>query len=317
MTNTMGKVLRYNLDGSIPPENPFYNTLTGSLRAIYASGLRSPFSMGINQVTGQIFFNDAGAGGWEEINNLVPGGNYGWPFREGTNGVDPMSVTTILPLYQYPHDDYQPEFGCAITAGTFYHPLNTGFPGEYVGKYFFADYCEGWFGVLDPADNSVTRFADGDGSLNVVDMKVNPDGELYFLKYREGQVYKITYTGTEMAPVIVSQPQDVLAPVGSDATFSFSTIGSFPLTYQWQRNGANIPGANAPSYTLNNVQLGDAGALFQAMVQNALGTDSSAVAILDVTDNRRLGHFLLRQWHGPRRRASPGERDVLAHRFPS
>jgi glucose/arabinose dehydrogenase len=45
MDSLLGKILRLNLDGSIPEDNPFYRTALGKYRSIWALGLRNPFSL--------------------------------------------------------------------------------------------------------------------------------------------------------------------------------------------------------------------------------------------------------------------------------
>src|SRR5947208_4320319 len=57
LSNRLGKILRYNSDGSIPTDNPFYNTATGANRSIWALGLRNPFTFNFQPGTGRIFIN--------------------------------------------------------------------------------------------------------------------------------------------------------------------------------------------------------------------------------------------------------------------
>src|SRR5262245_12779484 len=66
--NLLGKILRIDASGSIPTDNPFFNTASGVNRAIWAMGLRNPFTFGVQPGTGRIFINDVGEGTWEEIN---------------------------------------------------------------------------------------------------------------------------------------------------------------------------------------------------------------------------------------------------------
>jgi glucose/arabinose dehydrogenase len=83
LDSVFGKILRVNADGSIPSDNPFFGSRSGNDRAIWALGLRNPFTFSVQRTTGRIFINDVGQGAWEEINDGVRGANYGWPNTEG------------------------------------------------------------------------------------------------------------------------------------------------------------------------------------------------------------------------------------------
>jgi glucose/arabinose dehydrogenase len=78
LTSVMGKILRVNADGSIPTDNPFYTQTTGQNRAIWAKGLRNPFTFAFQPGTGRMFIDDVGNLTWEEINDGVAGRDYGW-----------------------------------------------------------------------------------------------------------------------------------------------------------------------------------------------------------------------------------------------
>lgn len=79
LNNLLGKILRINKDGSIPADNPFYDSTTGDNRSIWALGLRNPFTFAVHPNSGRIFINDVGQSSWEEINEGVAGANYGCP----------------------------------------------------------------------------------------------------------------------------------------------------------------------------------------------------------------------------------------------
>ena len=68
LANPLGKILRINSNGSIPTDNPFFNQTTGDSRAIWALGLRNPFTFTFHPTTGRMFINDVGQNTWEEIN---------------------------------------------------------------------------------------------------------------------------------------------------------------------------------------------------------------------------------------------------------
>ncbi|HZF27731.1 MAG TPA: PQQ-dependent sugar dehydrogenase [Gammaproteobacteria bacterium] len=73
-----GKVLRLRDDGTVPPDNPFVGK-AGYRPEIYTLGHRSTLGLQMHPGTGQIWENENGPNGGDEINVLVPGGNYGWP----------------------------------------------------------------------------------------------------------------------------------------------------------------------------------------------------------------------------------------------
>src|SRR5262249_23115468 len=62
----------------IPAQNPFVGTATGINQLIYVLGLRNPFTFAVQPGTGRIFINDVGEATWEEIDDSIAGGNYGW-----------------------------------------------------------------------------------------------------------------------------------------------------------------------------------------------------------------------------------------------
>ncbi len=282
-----GKILRLNKDGTIPADNPFYTQASGINRAIWAMGLRNPFTTAVQPGTGRFYINDVGETSWEEINSGSPGANFGWPLTEGD--FDQATYPDFTrPIYSYP--DWTS--ACAITGGAFYNPATTQFPAQYVGKYFFQDFCAGTIQVLDPVTLAVTNFSEG--ASYPTDLRIAPDGSLYYLARGAatggqavglGSVHKIQYV-LSTPPTVTLQPQNQFVYLGQSATFTVSAIGTPPLSYQWQRNGANITGATSSSYTISSTAPGDNGVLFRCVVNNAYGTATSSNALLTVTNNR-------------------------------
>jgi glucose/arabinose dehydrogenase len=279
-SNLLGKILRINADGTIPADNPFFNTATGQNRAIWALGLRNPFTFTFQPGTGRMFVNDVGQTTWEEIDDGIAGSNYGWPTTEGPTS-DPRFRS---PLFWYGHGSSSTT-GCAITGGAFYNPSAAQFPSDYVGDYFFADYCSGWIRKLDPASgNTVAAFATG--AASPVDLLTAGDGSLWYLtRGSGGSVFRVTYTASQ-APTIATHPASQTVGAGSPATFTVAANGTAPLAYQWQRNGTDIAGATSASYTIASAQAGDNGARFRVRVSNSAGGVTSNEATLTVTANQ-------------------------------
>jgi len=282
-TNTYhGKILRINSDGSVPAGNPFTSG-SAQRQRIWEYGMRNPYTLSIQPGTGRIFVNDVGQDTWEEVNDCsTGGGNYGWPLAEGVSS-DPQFVN---PIYTYMHGSGI-GFGCAITGGTFFNPSSTNYPSQYIGKYFFLDYCNNWIDMLTLSGSTATRanFASSIAGFPVC-MATGPDGNLYFLSRTNSAVYKITFTGSG-APVITNQPQSISVPQGNQASFSVTATGTQPLSYQWRKNTVDISGATNSTYTIAAVVPSDAGN-YSVVVTNSAGSVISQDAVLTVTAANQL-----------------------------
>jgi glucose/arabinose dehydrogenase len=209
LSNLLGKVLRINNDGSIPNDNPFYNTATGKNRAIWALGLRNPFNFAVQPGTGRIVVNDVGQSSWEEINDGIAGANYGWPETEG----ETTNPDFLSPLYAYENDVDT----CSIVGAAFYNPTTAQFPAEYAGDYFFADLCGSWIRHYDFASDEATEFASETAS-QIVDIQIGSDGALYYLARGDGGVVnKITYTDPTGPTSTPTVPPPTSTPQSGDA----------------------------------------------------------------------------------------------------
>jgi glucose/arabinose dehydrogenase len=285
LSNLLGKVIRMNPvpdpTAQIPTDNPFYGSATGKNRLIWTLGLRNPFTFAVQPGGGRIFINDVGQDSREEINEGQSGRNFGWPTTEG-----PFSTSTYPqftnPVYSYAHNGTTPS-GCAITGGTFYNPAAPTFPASFIGKYFFADYCNNWIYYIDPANpGTASQFAASVPSP--VDLKIGPESALYYLSRGGNRIGKIQPT-TATAPQITQHPSSLTVPVGSAATFSVAASGTAPLSYQWQKNNSNISGATASVYQTPATTPADNNSTYRAVVTNASGSATSNTATLTVTSN--------------------------------
>jgi putative heme-binding domain-containing protein len=194
LSSLLGKLLRINPDGSIPADNPFFSKVSGKYRAIWALGLRNPFTFAVQRETGRIFINDVG-GIAEEVNEGIAGANYGWPTIEHGPTTDPRFRG---PIHHYP---------TACIIGGDFAAMEQRWPREYRGRYFFADFNHGWIKTIDPARPAKARgFATG--LRRPVDLRFAPDGSLYVLlrdawvidklfKGGTGAVLRIRFAGKE------------------------------------------------------------------------------------------------------------------------
>jgi glucose/arabinose dehydrogenase len=93
LTRPNGKIHRIADDGGVPDDNPIVGVVNG-LRTIWSYGNRNPQGLAFHPVTGDLWEVEQGPRGGDELNRILPGGNYGWPLvSEGLN----YDGTPILP----------------------------------------------------------------------------------------------------------------------------------------------------------------------------------------------------------------------------
>ncbi len=92
----------------------------------------------------------------------------------------------------------------------------------------------------------------------------------------------VTMKSSLSEPTITTQPSNQTVNPGQTATFSVTASGSAPLSYQWQKNGSEIPGATSASYTTPPATSGDSGKTFRCVVTNSAGSATSHNATLTV-----------------------------------
>jgi uncharacterized repeat protein (TIGR03806 family) len=154
----LGSILRIDIDRrgtglpyAIPADNPFVG-VAGARPEIWAYGLRNPWRMTFDRLTGDLWVGDVGQDLWEEIDVIVKGGNYGWNLREGHHpfavrpargapapAADPSAseaandpLKFVAPVWEYPRED-----GKSITGGLVYR--GEALP-ELYGTYLYGDF---------------------------------------------------------------------------------------------------------------------------------------------------------------------------------
>jgi len=151
----LGKMLRIDIDNpegpsklySSPPSNPFFGPDNPGRDEIYAIGLRNPWRFSYDRETGQLYAADVGQGAIEEIDIIIPGGNYGWRIFEGTRctNLGPTPCTAggfIPPIAEYNHTGGR----CSVTGGYVYRGRRSSLPA---GAYVYGDFCTGEIFLLE------------------------------------------------------------------------------------------------------------------------------------------------------------------------
>lgn len=211
-TTLLGKILRIDVDTppgagtgpdcsisaganySIPAANAFHDGDGGSgCDEIFALGLRNPWRIGFDRLTGALWIGDVGQNLYEEIDYIPPGSagglNLGWRCYEGDNpyNLTGCNLDYLPPVHTYSHGDGS----CSVTGGRVYR--GSLFP-VLAAQYFFSDVCRGSVRALSgppggilterevlPTGTLAQPSAFGEGAT----------GELYVTDLGTGSLYRL------------------------------------------------------------------------------------------------------------------------------
>jgi glucose/arabinose dehydrogenase len=205
LTSLLGKMLRIDINTNagyrIPPTNPFAGSMTVS-NEIWSYGLRNPFRFSFDRLTGDLFIGDVGQGAREEI-NLRPvsgtgGENYGWRLYEGlatnTCGVSFSNVTSVLPIFDYPHVSGQ----YAVTGGYRYRGSAI---APLFGTYIFCDYYPTALPIIGLTTNGSGAWLTNQlitAGFNISSFGEDEAGEIYVCRhFGPGAIYRIVWRDTD------------------------------------------------------------------------------------------------------------------------
>jgi glucose/arabinose dehydrogenase len=185
-TDLLGSVLRIAVTGettySVPAGNPFVGV--SGADEVWAYGLRNPWRYSFDSVTGELWLGDVGQGAWEEVEEIVEGGNYGWDCYEGFDPYEPAGCPGTG--FEFPRATYDHGLGCAVTGGYVYRGDNL---PEIYGWYVYGDYCSGRIWAVNPADSSdPVQLINSPYSIS--SFAELADGELLVLTF-QGAIYQL------------------------------------------------------------------------------------------------------------------------------
>jgi glucose/arabinose dehydrogenase len=313
-TSLDGAILRLNPDtGQGMPDNPLAGSSDPNERRIIAHGLRNPFRITIRPGTSEVWFGDVGWNTWEEINRIAdPLGfveNFGWPCYEG-NGPQPAydganlnicenlyaQGTAVAPYFTYNHSaKVVPGESCPPTPdGTLESSSITGlafypggpFPDSYDGALFFADYSRNCIWVMFAGGNGLpspsNRATFQAPAASPVDLKIGPDGALYYADLQGGTIRRIAYGGNQ-PPVALATASPTFGPAPLAVNFNGSGSSdpeSGPLTYAWDLDGDGaFDDSTAVQPTFTYTQAGNYAAKLRVSDAQGLSATSAPITI--------------------------------------
>lgn len=190
LSSHLGKIVRIAPDGSVPPDNPFV-AKPGALPEIWSYGHRNVQGAALHPVTGNLWAHEHGPQGGDEVNEVLPGRNYGWPVitygREYVIGTK-IGEGTERADVQPPKLQWTPSIapsGMAFSTSSVY----PGWQGDlFVGALKFRLVSR----LSEQGDKLVERERLlQDAGKRIRDVRQGPDGKLWVLDETDGAVLRL------------------------------------------------------------------------------------------------------------------------------
>jgi glucose/arabinose dehydrogenase len=194
LTDTAGSIVRIKTDGTVPDDNPFVAT-PGARPEIWSYGHRNPQGLAFDRATGQLWSDEHGPQGGDELNLVHRGGNYGWPVATFGTGYEGQSIAvnseqpgTELPVHYWVPLSVAPSSLAVETQPATTEIWIGALAGEMVVQLTLTDNC-----VL--AEQRLLKHQLG----RIRDVRINATGVLYVLTDGgEGMLYRVELPHGEM-----------------------------------------------------------------------------------------------------------------------
>ncbi len=176
----------------IPNDNPWQDPVGGILEEFFAVGLRSPHSMHLDRLTGDIWVGDVGQGTREEMTRIRSASNAQWAYQEGFTGGPKAKPGSLIGVDEFPVHDYGRGTGTCIIGGMRYRGAK--WADQLGGKVLFGDHVRGRIWTLEP---------DAGGGAPVVEMILEgfdtgaKAGLGNFCTDDSGEIYLMNLAGTD------------------------------------------------------------------------------------------------------------------------
>jgi glucose/arabinose dehydrogenase len=233
---------------AIPPDNPFIGATNFNGAPVdpakvrtefYAVGLKRAWRMACDQAMGLLYAGDPGANVQDEVAVIVKGGNYGWPYREGTAPgpqaiQTPKGLAVINPIYQIPKH-------AAVIGGVVYYGQR--FP-QLQGAFIFGDWLNGPMRALRYAGTNMVPAQLLASEVGIAAFGTDPsNGDVLPVNYNTGVIRRLV--GTNL-PLLTATPslKSVTVSWPSASGFVLQQNSNLAASAGWTRSSYTISTAN-------------------------------------------------------------------------
>ena len=253
----LANVLRIDVNPSdpsqgydVPPSNPFVGE--ANVRPeIYAYGFRNPWRFSFDRETGDMWLGDVGQEGFEEVNVVKAGGNYGWRVYEGNQINKPELNELPESAFTFPVHTYPNAQGQSVIGGYVYR----GAVASLQGRYIFSDFSNGVVTALNWNGSSVT----GSEDLGIIDGPTSfgedRNGELLVVS-RYGGLFKFVESSSSASfPSQLSQTglfSDLASLTTVDGFIEYTPSHPFWSDGTIKRRWIGVPDGNKIEFTDND-----------------------------------------------------------------
>jgi uncharacterized repeat protein (TIGR03806 family) len=248
----------YTTNYFVPNSNPFVNPDGSVLEEFYALGLRQPYRISQDPVTGRIWIGESGQNTREEIDILEAGANYQWAYREGMVAGPKATPGTIIGTEKLPIWDYDRSYGGCIIGGYVYR--GSEHAPELTGKYIAVDNVSGRITAVtydgtNAVAGQIASMPSGSVYGGTSSCGLDANGEIYFLKFGDvggGRIYKLAKILTT-----VPDPPPLLSQLGVFTNLAALQPGPGILPYTvnsslWSDNAAKLRWLAVPNNGTHN-----------------------------------------------------------------
>lgn len=209
LDDLLGSLLRIDVRGAtsdrpyaIPPDNPFLD-VTDARGEIWAYGLRNPWRMGIDPVSGQVWVGNNGQDLWETAHLVQRGDNYGWSVYEGSHPFYPNRKLGPTPLVAPTIEHHHSEFR-SLTGGVVYRGAGL---SDLDGVYVYGDYSTGriW-GAKHDGEQMKWHRELADTQLAIASFTTVTGGDLLITDHLGHAIYRLVKNDVSSAPPAAAFP---------------------------------------------------------------------------------------------------------------